>query len=135
MNHSHRHLFLLSLILLKNCSEAKNDEKPLAKKYRPIWNKEIYSIQTDLGNGSYYVRDLKREKPPFLANVQEFRKLKVRYEVDIHLHDNTISSTKVHTEVPISDDSDNQEDFDDESNDYYEIHQILDHKVDQDGKR
>ena len=116
-------------VLLKNRSE-KDNENPdsLARKYRPIWYKKVHRIHTDLNNGSYLVKDIKGENPPFIANVQELKRLKVRYEVDVHLHNDTISTTPV-PQIP----EEIFESFDDQDQDHYEICKIHEHRIDKDG--
>lgn len=72
------------------------------------------------------LKDIKGDKPPVLANIQQLKKLHVRHEIDIHLHNDTISNMPV-SMTPSS------SDFDEQAQDHYEIHKVLDHRVDAQG--
>ncbi len=101
------------------------------EKYNPIYHKEIYCIEENLNNGSYLIRDLKRSQPPVVQNIQNLKKLTKKFEIDIHMHDDTISTNPV-----IYDDNQNggephpsnQEEKDAEEDPYFEVNQIVGHR-------
>jgi hypothetical protein len=86
-------------------------------KYNLICQKEIYVVSASLDNGSYMIQELNRTEPPKLANVSQLRKLGRQMEIDLHMHDNTISSTP----KPLTEPQNPEED----DKPSYEIHKVL----------
>ena len=95
------------------------------KKYNHIAGQEIYFIEEDLKNGSYKIRDLERKNPPSTVNIAQLTPIKVRYEIDLHLHNNTISSTSVYPQTEDSTEGRAGSQKPEEPEPYFEIHQII----------
>ena len=93
-------------------------------KYNPLFSSSLYIMLEDYENGSYKIQNIKRDKPPETRNGKQLKKVAIRHEVDFHLHNDTISSTEVVSEVPDNEDSDDE---DDEPT--YVVHQIIGKKI------
>jgi len=83
-------------VLLKNPKRVGDH----GKKYNPIYHKEIYFIEEILNNGAYKIRDLKKEQPSFVVNIKNLKKIPKRYEINLHMHNDTISTTPVEVLPP-----------------------------------
>jgi hypothetical protein len=89
------------------------------KKYNMIFHKEVYLICDNLENGAYMIQDLKREQPQKVVNGSQLKKLGRQAEIDLHMHDNTISCTpKSAATKPLNEEETNADPT-------YEIHKVL----------
>ena len=98
------------------------------EKYNLIYHENMYVICEDLKNGSYMVQDIKRVQPPKVVNIKLLKKLGRQTEIDIHMHDSTISCTpqpqaleSAASEPP-------------PAGPEYEVHKILNHRT-KDGEK
>jgi hypothetical protein len=60
------------------------------QKYNPIYHRKIYVVSASLDNGAYMIQDIRRLKPPRVANVAQLKRLGM--QTDLHMHDGTIST-------------------------------------------
>ena len=85
----------------------------------------MYYVDEDLENGSFKIRDLKRENPSFVVNATNLKQVEVRHEINIHMHDNTISTSQIIPEDNLLKEGGEQESENEESDPYFQIHQII----------
>jgi len=95
------------------------------QKYNPIYYKEIYYVDADLNNGSYMIRDLKKQKPAFVCNIKLLKKIPVKHQVSFHMDDDTISVTPFHEES--NEEKEDQSSSESESL-FFEIKEVISHQ-------
>jgi hypothetical protein len=68
---------------------------PHGMKYNNVYSKDLYTVTEALPNKkTYRVRDIQREKPPFIVDGARLLKVYHKHEIQIHQDDQTISCTE-----------------------------------------
>jgi transposase InsO family protein len=139
-NEAHKHtmttLYPGDWVLLKS-DQKKETESMVAKKYRDLYSRNIWIVMEDMKNGSYRVRRIENALDEKTMNINRFKRIKMRYEVNIHPHLEGISSDAVMEEEG-SDDEDCDNDHNtaglDEGDDYdAQVFKVLGHRETKDG--
>jgi hypothetical protein len=139
-NETHKHtmttLYPGDWVLLKS-DQKKDTESMVAKKYRDLYSRDIWVVMEDMKNGAYRVRRIENPLDEKTMNINRFKRIKMRHEVNIHPHLEGISSDAV-----MEEEGSDSEDCDkghnmvglDEGDDYDAlVHKVLDHREAKDG--